>query len=144
MAGPAYDPRRHPAQLVRRLHQRAAQLFTQNTLRAHLSATQFVSLVSLLQFGPMNLAQLGRVTAMDPATATVLVRKLESEGLIVKTRSPEDQRVVVLSLTSEGEAVAQAHIPVSQAAGAKLLAPLSAAEQAQFLSLLARLLPDES
>lgn len=137
-----YDPRAHPAQLVRRLHQRAAQLFTQAVQRPNLSATQFVSLVTLLKNGPMTLGQLGRLTSMDPATTTVVVRKLVKDGLVEKTRSETDLRAVVISLTPQGAGCACEHIPVSVAAGESLLAPLTGRERDQFMELLAKLLSD--
>lgn len=136
----AYNPAAHPAQLVRRVHQRAAQLFTQAVQRPNLSATQFVSLVSLFKHGPMTLGQLGRLTSMDPATTSVVVRKLVKDGLISKTRSETDQRATIISLTPSGEHCAATHIPVSVKAGESLLAPLTAKEQAQFLSLLKKIL----
>lgn len=136
----AYNPAAHPAQLVRRVHQRAAQLFTQSVQTPNLSATQFVSLVSLLKHGPMTLGQLGRLTSMDPATTSVVVRKLVKDGLISKTRSKTDQRATIICLTQSGEQCASAHIPVSVRAGESLLAPLTAKERAQFFRLLDKIL----
>lgn len=140
----AYDPRAHPAQLVRRVHQRAAQLFTQSVQWPNLSATQFVSLVTLLKNGPMTLSQLGRLTSMDPATTTVVVRKLVKDGLVEKAQSETDLRATVISLTAQGEHCARDHIPISVMAGESLLAPLTKAERGQFLALLGKLLPDHS
>ena len=138
-----YDPRAHPAQLGRRVHQRAAQLFTQSVQWPNLSATQFVSLVTLMKNGPMTLSQLGRLTSMDPATTTVVVRKLVKDGLVEKARSETDLRAAVISLTPRGELCAREHIPVSVAAGDSLLAPLNSRERSQLLALLGKLLPDQ-
>jgi len=38
----------------------------------------------------------------DKSTATVLVRKLEQEGLVSVTPSPSDRRTKILSLTQKG------------------------------------------
>lgn len=135
-----YDPRDHPAQLVRRVHQRAAHLFTQNVQIPHLSATQFVALVTLLKEGPMLQSQLGGLTSMDPSTTTVVVRKLEKDGLIEKRRSENDLRASMISLTPAGEEVALMHIPVSRKAGEDLLSTLTPIEQGLFLELLRKLL----
>ncbi len=139
-----YDPRRHPAQLVRRVHQRGAQLFTQSVRHPNLSVTQFVALVTLLKAGSVTQSQLGRLTSMDPSTTTVVVRKLEREKLIVKTRSPEDQRSSVIALTEAGRQCAIDHIPVSVAAGEKLLEPLTGIEQELFTALLRKVIEAES
>ncbi|MBE3639596.1 MarR family winged helix-turn-helix transcriptional regulator [Mangrovicoccus algicola] len=139
----AYDARRHPAQLVRRLHQRGAQLFTQNVQRPGLSVTQFVALVTLLREGPMAQSRLGRATSMDPSTTTLVVRKLARDGLIARLRDPGDRRTTMLSLTEAGRACAEAHVPISLRAGDDLLAPLSGIERVLFLELLRKLLEAE-
>lgn len=38
----------------------------------------------------------------DKSTTTVLVRKLEQEGLVVTTPSPQDRRNKILTLTEKG------------------------------------------
>jgi len=136
----AYDPAMHPAQLVRRVHQKAVQLFAQSVQLRNLSVPQFVALVTLRKHGPMMLSQLSRLTSMDPATTTVVVRKLVKDGLIAKTTSETDQRVSVICLTDSGERYAYAHIPVSICAGESLLAPLAEDERGQFLTLLRKIL----
>jgi len=139
----AYDARAHPAQLVRRAHQRGAHLFTQNVRHPNLSVTQFVTLVTLLKTGPLAQSQLGRLTSMDPSTTTVVIRKLQQENLIRKARSEEDQRTSVISLSEAGRAVAVEHIPISMAAGDDLLAPLTPIEKDLFRALLRKVLGDD-
>jgi len=142
----AYDPRNHPAQLVRRVHQRGAHLFTQAVLTANLSVTQFVALVTLLKMGPVSQSQLGRLTSMDPSTTTVVMRKLQKDGLIEKKRSTDDQRASVIELTEAGRACATDHVPVSLSAGEELLAPLTPIERTLFIELLRKVMTgaDES
>lgn len=135
-----YDPRDHPAHLVRRVHQRGAQLFTQEVVAPNLSVTQFVALVTLLRQEPLTQSQLGRLTAMDPSTATVVVRKLEKDGYIRKTRNTQDQRASLIALTDAGRDCAQTHIPISIAAGHALLAPLTPIEKTLFLELLRKIM----
>lgn len=138
----AYDPRDHPAQLVRRVHQKGVHLFTQAVSDSSLSVTQFVALVTLLKVGPLSQSRLGRLTSMDPSTTTVVIRKLVRDGLIRKTRSESDQRTSVLDLTPAGRDCALAHIPASQSAGEDLLAPLTPIERVLFMELLRKLLAD--
>jgi len=137
-----YHPRSHPAQLVRRVHQRGAHLFTQNVRMPNLSVTQFVALVTLLREGSMAQSRLGRETSMDPSTTTTVIRKLEREGLIARHRDPSDMRTTLIELTEAGRLCAEQHIPISVRAGDALLAPLSEGERALFLELLRKLLID--
>ena len=43
----------------------------------------------------------------SPSTTSALIAKLEEEGLVTRTRSPEDNRVVIVALTPEGAERAQ-------------------------------------
>lgn len=42
---------------------------------------------------------------LDSGTLSPLVRRLEQAGLVAKTRSPQDERVVTVQLTSAGQAL---------------------------------------
>ena len=46
--------------------------------------------------------EIGRLYGVDPSRITRLAKQLEGEGWIDRTRDPEDNRVVRMSLTSEG------------------------------------------
>ena len=46
--------------------------------------------------------EIGRLYGVDPSRITRLAKQLETEELIERTRDPEDNRVVRMSLTSEG------------------------------------------
>jgi MarR family transcriptional regulator, organic hydroperoxide resistance regulator len=50
---------------------------------------------------------------LDSGTITPLLKRLESNGLISRTRSPQDERRVFVSLTPQGQQLKQqaAHIP---------------------------------
>jgi MarR family transcriptional regulator, organic hydroperoxide resistance regulator len=50
---------------------------------------------------------------LDSGTITPLLKRLESNGLISRTRSPQDERRVFVSLTPQGQQLQQqaAHIP---------------------------------
>jgi MarR family transcriptional regulator, organic hydroperoxide resistance regulator len=46
--------------------------------------------------------EISRLSGVDPSRVTQLAKLLEGEGLIERTRDPEDNRVVRMHLTSEG------------------------------------------
>jgi MarR family transcriptional regulator, organic hydroperoxide resistance regulator len=52
--------------------------------------------------GGISQGEIGRLYGVDPSRITRLAKQLEGEGLIERTRDPEDNRVVRMSLTSEG------------------------------------------
>ena len=48
---------------------------------------------------------LGERLALDSGTLTPLLKRLEGEGLLSRTRSREDERVVIVELTAQGRAL---------------------------------------
>ncbi len=138
-----YDLDEHPAHLVRRAHQRATQHFQQVMDGDNVSPTQFAAIATILKHGAISQNHLGRLTSMDPSTILVVVRKLISNGLVRRLKSETDQRLTILTLSDKGQSYTLERLKKSVEVGKRLLAPLSAAEQAVLLSLLARLCEDE-
>ncbi|ASU33960.1 DNA-binding transcriptional regulator, MarR family [Mucilaginibacter xinganensis] len=58
--------------------------------------------------------QLGEKLYLDTGTLTPLLKRLEQKGMVNRTRSKEDERVVVISLTTSGVQLKERaeHIPV--------------------------------
>ena len=60
------------------------------------------SLLARLDDGPARITALAELDGLAQPTVTLLVKSLESEGLVRRERSPEDGRVVLVSLTPAG------------------------------------------
>jgi DNA-binding MarR family transcriptional regulator len=43
--------------------------------------------------------------ALESSTVTPLLKRLESAGLVLRTRNPDDERQVIIALTAEGRAL---------------------------------------
>ena len=138
-----FDLQEHPAHIVRRVHQRAGVLFQQMVDAQGLSPTQFAVLATLLRHGDLSQTQLCRHTAMDPSTATVVIRKLIRQNLVHKDRSARDSRLSIVSLTEEGRNLAIVSLDQSAAVGQALLSPLSIEEQKILIGFLKRLIADD-
>ena len=71
----------------------------------------------LWEHGEVTSKQLGDKLYLDSGTLTPLLKKMESEGYIIRSRSKEDERVVVISLTEKGAALKEdaAKIPPQMA-----------------------------
>jgi DNA-binding MarR family transcriptional regulator len=139
-----YNLDEHPAHLVRRVHQRATQQFQQVMEGDNLSPTQFAALATILKNGAISQNHLGRLTSMDPSTISVVVRNLLAEGLVKRVKSETDQRLTILTLSDQGQAYTLERLKKSVEVGKRLLAPLTAAEQAVLMSMLRRLCDDEA
>ena len=138
-----YNLDAHPAHLVRRVHQRATQLFHQVMEGDSLSPTQFAALATILKHGAISQNHLGRLTSMDPSTISVVVRKLIKDGLVRRKRSTVDQRLTILTLTETGQDFTIARLDRSTEVGTRLLVPLDRAESAESMRLLRKLCADD-
>ncbi len=126
--------------LLRRAHQRHTAIFQNDMGEAQLTPTQFAALVKIRDLGQISQNQLGRLTAMDPATIQGVTRRLEARGLIERAPDASDRRLAVLRLTPEGRAIVDAAIARGVAITEATLAPLSEAERPVFLSLLRKII----
>lgn len=131
-----YDLQAHPAHIIRKAHQRATTYFQQVMTGEDLTPTQYAALTAILRQGEVSQNQLGRLTAMDPSTISLVVRKLRKLGLVETGASETDQRLTLLRLTAEGERYTLDRLTKSMEAARRLMSPLSSAEQALLLELL--------
>ena len=127
--------------LLRRAHQRATAIFLAELGEAdQITPTQFAALVKLRDLGAQSQNELGRLTGMDPVTIQGVIRRLVQRRLIERSADAADRRRAVLRLTRAGRALVERLIPRGFRVSARTLGPLSPAERAQFLRLLARLI----
>lgn len=70
-----------------------------------LTYPQFLVLVVLVPGEVRSIGAIARELHLDHGTLTPLLRRLEAAGLITRTRSTADERVVELALTDDGVAV---------------------------------------
>ncbi|PSJ63185.1 hypothetical protein C7I85_05280 [Mesorhizobium soli] len=104
-----------------------------------LSPTQYAALATILRYGEVSQNHLGRLTAMDPSTISIVVRKLLKQGLIKRSNSDTDQRLTIITLTDAGAHYTLERLERSMEVGQRLLSPLSPEEQATLLELLHRI-----
>ncbi|MGO3153418.1 MAG: MarR family winged helix-turn-helix transcriptional regulator [Galactobacter sp.] len=70
-----------------------------------LTYPQYLVLVVLWDQDVISVRELGRELSLDSGTLSPLLKRLEANGLIIRTRSEEDERRVDVSLTEEGRAL---------------------------------------
>jgi DNA-binding MarR family transcriptional regulator len=56
-----------------------------------------------LSGGPKRVTELAELEGLAQPTMTILIKRLESRGWVTRERDPADGRVVLVSLTPEGE-----------------------------------------
>lgn len=66
---------------------------------------QYLVLMVLWNEEEQTVGQLGEKLLLDSGTLTPLLKRMEQKGMVNRSRSPEDERVVKLSLTEKGKAM---------------------------------------
>ena len=125
--------------ILRQVSQRHAAIFASGIGDPDLTATQWAVLAKLLERGPCSQNRLGRRTAMDAATIKGVVDRLGKRGLIETRPDPEDGRRLEVALSPAGQALAERIAPLAHRITEETLAPLTPAERATLVGLLAKL-----
>lgn len=68
-----------------------------------LTYTQYITMMVLWEKQKINVKDLGELLFLDSGTLTPVLKGLEGKKYITRTRNKEDERVVVIELTNEGE-----------------------------------------
>jgi DNA-binding MarR family transcriptional regulator len=70
-----------------------------------LTHPQYLMMLALWERSPRTLGELALELALDPATVSPLVKRLEIQGLVSRSRRPGDERTLDIALTPEGIAL---------------------------------------
>jgi DNA-binding MarR family transcriptional regulator len=70
-----------------------------------LTYPQYVVMRVLWQRGPLGVKEIGSVLDLDYGTLSPLLKRLESAGLVTRTRRRDDERAVEIALTPAGAAM---------------------------------------
>ena len=68
-----------------------------------LTYTQYIVMLVLWEKKSMNVKSLGECLYLDSGTLTPLLKKLEADGLVSRTRLAEDERNLIVTITDKGE-----------------------------------------
>ena len=64
--------------------------------------TQYIILMILWQDAPCTISHIGKRALLNSNTLTPLLKRLEQEGFITRTRAQNDERIVNIALTPKG------------------------------------------
>jgi MarR family transcriptional regulator, organic hydroperoxide resistance regulator len=71
--------------------------------KLNLTYPQYLVLVALWQFKQLSIKEIAEKLLLEPATITPVVKRLEVKKLATRTRQKDDERVVIVTLTEEGQ-----------------------------------------
>jgi DNA-binding MarR family transcriptional regulator len=79
-----------------------------------LTHPQYLVMLALWERSPRSLGELAEELAMEPATLSPLVKRLEAQGRVSRGRRAQDERVLEIALTEEGRALRERALAVPQ------------------------------
>ncbi|GAA1481945.1 MarR family transcriptional regulator [Gordonia sinesedis] len=80
-----------------------------------LTHPQYLVMLALWESEPMAVKEIGRVLQLDSATLSPLLKRLETSGLIVRSRRGDDERNVDVALTDAGRALREQALTIPEA-----------------------------
>lgn len=129
-----------PGHFIRRLQQIAVAIFLQETEATGITPVQYAALQAVADQPPgtasIDQRTLARIIGFDTSTIAGVIDRLEARGLLRRQASAADRRVRLLVLTDEGRAMLAKVVPGMLRAQERMLAPLPAAERAEFMRML--------
>lgn len=96
-------------------------------------------MAALLDEGEQRLGDLARVTAIELSTLSRIAAGMESKDLVLRRRSGQDARAVLITLTAKGRSIAEAIVPHALDYESTAIAGMSAEEVETLKELLQRL-----
>jgi len=101
-----------------------------------LTHPQYLVMLALWERAPRSLGELADELAMEPATLSPLVKRLEAQGRVARGRNAQDERVLEIGLTDAGRALRADALAVPEQILARV--DMAAGEVAALRDALAR------
>lgn len=130
----------YPGFHIRRLQQIAVAVFMEETEAFGVTPVQYAALSAVLRQPGVDQRTLARLIGFDTSTIGSVIDRLEARGLMLRSNSPVDRRVRLLTVTQQGCELLQAAEPAVLRAQRRMLQPLPEDKRAQFMELIALLI----
>ena len=104
-------------------------LYTPFLKELGLTYTQYIVMLVLWEKDGVSVSEIGEKLMLDNGTLSPLLKKMESAGLIGRSRSREDDRVVEITLTEEGRKLQEKAREIPKKVGACIDLPPEKAGQ---------------
>lgn len=110
--------------------------------KINLTYTQYITMMVLWEHPDISVKDLGARLYLDSGTLTPLLKKLESQGLVQRERSSEDERSVIIRITEQGKRLKEAAADIPYQIGQCI--NLSSEEAKTLYTLLYKILASTS
>ena len=136
LKNPLEELYRRPGFMIRRVHQIAVSLFIEETGKLGVTNRQYGILFVLKHRAGIDQISVANLLGLDRSTAGMVLKKLEEDGLVVRSQGARDRRRHSLQLTRPGEKLLEQLTEPARRAQARVLAAFTSREQKLFLQLL--------
>jgi len=127
-----------PGFIIRRAHQIVAALFDEAAAELGITTTQYSVLYALRVRPAIDQISLCELIGIDRSTATLVLRLLETNGLIERKADPEDGRRKQLTLSPAGFRMLQRAEPATTIISGHMRTVLSDGEYGLLIDLLGK------
>ncbi|MBQ2812655.1 MAG: MarR family transcriptional regulator [Clostridia bacterium] len=79
-----------------------------------LTYTQYIAMMVFWEEKKINVKHLGEKLFLDSGTLTPVLKSLEAKGFVSRYRSKEDERILTVEITPEGEALKERAVEIPQ------------------------------
>ena len=125
------------AQLVENL--RVYEQFDRRTMKG-LTVQELHTIALIERLGKPRMSELAERGYITRGAASIMIKKLERKGFVERERDNEDLRVVMVKLTTRGEAVAREHAKYHNQLNAKVMAVMTEVEKKHLANVLRKAL----
>ena len=133
------DPSRQLEFLIVEVARLQLRVYNRRFVATGLNQSQVAALIHLDRVEQLSQTDLARRIGMRKAAAGTLIDGLEGKGLVERTRSREDRRLQLVSITDAGRAVVDEVDHMGEQLGTALRTGVTRDERAQLVSILQRL-----
>jgi DNA-binding MarR family transcriptional regulator len=86
----------------------AGELYTKELNKIYnVSAAQLNCLLALHENGPLSPSQIAKHILVNSSTVTGIIDRLESKGLVTRSRVSSDRRIITVELTKNGKILSE-------------------------------------
>lgn len=128
-----------PGYLLRRGHQIAVAVSTEELAEFSLTPPQYSALLTVCEHPGIDITALSAKVAFDRSTLGGILDRLEEKDLIFRRALKSDKRMRLLYPTREGGQLIDATAAAAKRAQDRILAPLSVNERERLIRLLTKL-----
>lgn len=88
-----------------------------------LTYTQYITMLVLWEHKEISVKDLGEYLYLDSGTLTPVLKKLEQKGFVSRARDTQDERVLNVTITEEGEALKEKAVEIPEKIGSCVCLP---------------------